>query len=99
VASVLGSRSVAEALRDVPGFYIIDDYATSNIAVRRINAWPNSWSRIVKVMVDGHPVTDYSTGGTFLGPELIPIEAVDSIEVIRGTSDCFGPTSAYVPMR
>jgi outer membrane receptor for ferrienterochelin and colicins len=92
----LGSRSVAEALRDVPGFYIIDDYVTSNIAVRGINAGPNSWSRIVKVMVDGHPVTDYSTGGTFLGPELIPIEAVESIEVVRGAGSALYGANAFL---
>jgi iron complex outermembrane receptor protein len=92
----LGSRSVAEALRDVPGFYIIDDGVTSNIAVRGINAGPNSWSRIVKVMVDGHPVTDYSTGGTFLGPELIPIEVVESIEVIRGAGSALYGANAFL---
>jgi iron complex outermembrane receptor protein len=92
----LGVRSVAEALRDVPGFYIVDDGVTSNIAVRGINAGPNSWSRIVKVMVDGHPVTDYSTGGTFLGPELIPIEAVESIEVIRGAGSALYGANAFL---
>jgi iron complex outermembrane receptor protein len=92
----LGSRSVAEALRDVPGFYMIDDYVTSNIAVRGINAGPNSWSRIIKVMVDGHPVTDYSTGGTFLGPELIPIEVVESIEVIRGAGSALYGANAFL---
>jgi len=69
---------------------------TSNIAVRGINAGPNSWSRIVKVMVDGHPVTDYSTGGTFLGPELIPIEAVESIEVIRGAGSALYGANAFL---
>jgi iron complex outermembrane receptor protein len=92
----LGSRSVAEALRGVPGFYMIDDYVTSNIAVRGINAGPNSWSRIIKVMVDGHPVTDYSTGGTFLGPELIPIEVVESIEVIRGAGSALYGANAFL---
>jgi iron complex outermembrane receptor protein len=92
----LGSRSVAEALRDVPGFYMIDDGVTSNIAVRGVNAGPNSWSRIIKVMVDGHPVTDYSTGGTFLGPELIPIEAVESIEVIRGAGSALYGANAFL---
>lgn len=92
----LGSRSVAEALRGVPGFYLIDDYVTSNIAVRGINAGPNSWSRIIKVMVDGHPVTDYSTGGTFLGPELIPIEVVESIEVIRGAGSALYGANAFL---
>jgi iron complex outermembrane receptor protein len=92
----LGSRSVAEALRDVPGFYIIDDYVTSNIAVRGISAGPNSWSRIIKVMVDGHPVTDYGTGGTFLGPELIPIEVVESIEVIRGAGSALYGANAFL---
>jgi outer membrane receptor for ferrienterochelin and colicins len=92
----LGSRSVAEALRDVPGFYMIDDYVTSNIAVRGVNAGPNSWSRIIKVMVDGHPVTDYSTGGSFLGPELIPIEVVESIEVIRGAGSALYGANAFL---
>jgi iron complex outermembrane receptor protein len=92
----LGSRSVAEALRDVPGFYIIDDYVTSNIAVRGISAGPDSWSRIIKVMVDGHPVTDYSTGGSFLGPELIPIEVVESIEVIRGAGSALYGANAFL---
>ncbi|MES1204651.1 MAG: TonB-dependent receptor [Pseudomonadota bacterium] len=92
----LGSRSVAEALRDVPGFFVIDDYVTSQISVRGVNAGPNSWSRIVKVMVDGHPITDYSTGGTFLGPELIPIEAVESIEVIRGAGSALYGANAFL---
>ena len=92
----LGSRSVAEAIRDVPGFYLIDDHVTSNIAVRGINAGPNSWRRIIKVMVDGHPVTDYSTGGTFLGPELIPIEVVESIEVIRGAGSALYGANAFL---
>jgi iron complex outermembrane receptor protein len=92
----LGSRSVAEALRDVPGFFMVDDYVTSNIAVRGISAGPNSWSRIIKVMVDGHPVTDYSTGGTFLGPELIPIDVVESIEVIRGAGSALYGANAFL---
>jgi iron complex outermembrane receptor protein len=92
----LGSRSVAEALRDVPGFFLVDDGVTSNIAVRGVNAGPNSWSRIIKVMVDGHPVTDYSTGGTFLGPELIPIEVVESIEIIRGAGSALYGANAFL---
>jgi outer membrane receptor for ferrienterochelin and colicins len=92
----LGNRSVAEALRDVPGFYLVDDGVTSNIAVRGVSAGPNSWSRTIKVMVDGHPVTDYSTGGTFLGPELIPIEAVESIELIRGAGSALYGANAFL---
>jgi iron complex outermembrane receptor protein len=92
----LGSRSVAEALRDVPGFYLVDDGVTSNIAVRGVSAGPNSWSRTIKVMVDGHPVTDYSSGGTFLGPELIPIEAVESIELIRGAGSALYGANAFL---
>lgn len=86
-----GCRSVAQALRMVSGFYGIDDQLGENIGVRGLNPGARAYSRILKVMVDGQPVAFRPDATTFLGPELIPLEAVDHIEVSRGpTSALFG---------
>ncbi len=91
-----GFRSVGEALASVPGLFVIDDLITANVAVRGIYAGPDSWSRTVKVLIDGQPVTSYSTGGTLLGPELIPIDAVEAIEVLRGPASALYGANAFL---
>jgi len=92
----MGYRSVAEALREVPGFFVSDDLITSNVAVRGIHAGPDSWSRVIKVMVNGHPATFGETGGTLLGPEFLPIDSVASIEVVRGTGSALYGANAFL---
>ena len=62
-----GYTSIADALREVPGLYILDDLATPNVAVRGIYGGTTSWNRVVKVLIDGIPTTFYSEGGSFLG--------------------------------
>jgi outer membrane receptor for ferrienterochelin and colicins len=92
----MGYRSVAEALSSVPGFYVADDLVTSNISVRGTHGGPDSWSRMLKVMINGHPATYYTTGGNLLGDEFLPIDAVDSIEVIRGTGSALYGANAFL---
>jgi outer membrane receptor for ferrienterochelin and colicins len=92
----MGYRSVADALRSVPGLFVSDDLVTQNVAVRGVHGGPESWSRVIKVMINGHPVTYHSTGGTLLGHELIPIEAVERIEVIRGTGSALYGANAFL---
>jgi len=91
-----GFRTVPEALASVAGLYVYDDGVTSNVGVRGIFGGPDSWSRVIKVLVDGIPVTDYATGGTLLGPETIPIQAVDSIEVVRGPASALYGANAFL---
>ncbi|RKZ28759.1 hypothetical protein DRQ26_00455 [bacterium] len=87
-----GYKSVGEALSSIPGIYVSYDHYNYNVCVRGISAGVRGWSRIIKVMIDNQPIAFKYDGTKFLGPELIPIDAVDRIEVVIGPgSTLYGP--------
>lgn len=79
-----GYRSVAEILGDVPGLYVIDDLVMPSLSVRGVNGGLAAGTRIVKVMINGHAVAFRPELSAFLGPELIPIDAIERVEVAKG---------------
>lgn len=91
-----GYASVAEALRSVPGFYVVDDQLLPNVGVRGLSSGQRSWSRIVKLMIDLQPVPYRPDGSNWLGPELIPIHLVKRIEIIRGPASALYGADAFL---
>ncbi|MBN2715804.1 MAG: TonB-dependent receptor [Deltaproteobacteria bacterium] len=91
-----GYGTIGEALASVPGLFVIDDFVTSNVGIRGINGGADSWSRIMKFMIDGKSAHYYSTGGVLLGPEFIPMSAVESIEVIGGPGSAMYGANAFL---
>ncbi len=89
-------RSVGEALRSVPGVYLVDDKLKGNLGVRGISGGARGWSSIVKVLINGQPVAFRPDTTNYLGPELIPIEAVKQIEVIRGPLSALYGANAFL---
>jgi outer membrane receptor for ferrienterochelin and colicins len=79
-----GYRSIAELLQQTVGFYVIDDFIVPNAGVRGVSAGLWGESSAIKLMIDGHAVPFRPTGGNWLGPELVPLSAVDHVEIIRG---------------
>src|SRR5690606_13337751 len=80
-----------ELLQRVVGFYVQDDHVLPNVAVRGITGGLRAESGLLKVMVDGVPISFRPTGGNWLGAELIPMSAVERVEIIRGpTSTVYG---------
>jgi iron complex outermembrane receptor protein len=94
--AVWGYRTVAEVLSHVLGFYVIDDHITPNVAVRGSSGGLYSDSSVIKLLIDGHSVAFCSTGGNQLGPELIPLTAVDRIEIIRGPVSALYGADAFL---
>lgn len=92
----MGYRSVAEALESVPGFYVINDFLAPNLGVRGVSGGLRAYSRIVKVLIDGQPVSFRSDTTNFLGPELIPMGAVERIEVVRGPASSLYGANAFL---
>lgn len=91
-----GYRTVGEALASVPGLFVLDDLVTSNVSVRGINLGVDNWSRGLKFMINGTAMTYEATGGALVGPEFIPIQVVESIEVIRGPASALYGANAFL---
>ncbi len=90
-----GYGSVAEALRSIPGFYVTYDLLNYHVAVRGALGGARSGSRLLKVMIDGVPVPFVQSEVYFLGPEFIPMSAVERIEVMRGPVSSLYGAGAY----
>jgi outer membrane receptor for ferrienterochelin and colicins len=91
-----GYQSVGEILRHVLGFYVIDDHIIPNAAVRGVSAGLFGESSSIKVMLNGHSVAFRTTGGNWLGPELVPMSAIERIEVIRGPASALFGADAFL---
>lgn len=91
-----GYQSVAEALQHVVGFYLIDDHVLPNAGVRGVAGGLGSESGNIKVMIDGASVAFRSTSGNWLGVELIPLQSVRQIEVIRGPASALYGADAFL---
>ncbi len=91
-----GYRTVADALQHVAGLHLVDDHLYQNAGVRGIFAATGSPNDIIQVMINGQPVMFRPTSGNFLGFELIPIAAVDRIEVLRGPASALYGANAFL---
>ncbi len=88
--------NVAEALNSLPGIDMLNDYCMYNIGIRGVNGGNRAGSRIIKLMIDNQAVSFRSGSENFLGFELIPIDAIDRIEVIRGPSSALYGANAFL---
>ena len=91
-----GYRTVADALRSIPGLSVVDDHVETNIGIRGFFPNSDSASDTVKLMINNQPVAFRPTSSNFFGFDLIPIEAVKRIEVIRGPASALYGANAYL---
>jgi outer membrane receptor for ferrienterochelin and colicins len=91
-----GYSNLAEVLRAVPGFYDVYDLVSHNVGVRGINGGPRAAGNVIKLMIDGHPVDYRPTTGNYFGEELIPLAAVERVEIIRGPASALYGANAFL---
>jgi iron complex outermembrane receptor protein len=91
-----GYQTLAEVLRHVQGFYIIDDHILPDVGVRGMTGGLGSESSVIKVMIDGRSVTYRTTSGNWIGTELVPLESVAQIEIIRGPASALYGADAFL---
>ena len=91
-----GYQSVAEVLTHTVGFYLIDDHILPNVGVRGMTGGLGAESGVIKVMIDGRSVAYRTTSGNWLGVELIPLESIVQIEIIRGPASALYGADAFL---
>ncbi len=79
-----GFRSIGEALSWVPGLFVSYDLLNYHVGARGLFGGSRSGSRNFRIMINGRPVAFVQSGTYLLGPEFIPIGAVERIEVMLG---------------
>ena len=90
-----GYRTLAEALRSVPGFYTTYDRNYTYLGVRGFGR-PGDYNGRVLLLVDGHRSNDVVYDQAMIGSEFtIDLSIVDRIEVIRGPSSSLYGSSAF----
>lgn len=91
-----GFQSVSEALQQSLGFYVLDDHILPNVAVRGMSGGLGAESGVIKVMIDGRSVAYRTTSGNWLGVELVPLESIAQIEIIRGPASALYGADAFL---
>jgi outer membrane receptor for ferrienterochelin and colicins len=91
-----GYQTVADVLTHTVGFYLSDDHILPNAGVRGMTGGLDAESGVIKVMIDGRSVAYRTTSGNWLGVELIPLESVAQIEIIRGPVSALYGADAFL---
>jgi iron complex outermembrane receptor protein len=79
-----GYRTLADVLRNVPGFYITNDRVFSYVGVRGFGP-PGDYNSRILLLLDGHWLNDNVNGGAVFGTEMpFDIDLIERVEVIRG---------------
>jgi iron complex outermembrane receptor protein len=90
-----GFRTLAEALRSVPGLWTYSDGFYQYVGFRGVGLLVDYTVRTL-VLVDGHPLNDsLGQSENSFGPDLlVPLEMVERIEVVKGpVGSVYGPAA------
>lgn len=89
-------RTVAEALRAVPGVYVSSGRDYFRTGVRGLS-FPGDLDTRLLVLIDGHPMNNPWNAASNLGELLsLPPAAIDRVEVVRGPASSVYGSNAFL---
>src|ERR1700732_3736591 len=91
-----GYRTLADILRNVPGFYVTYDRNYSYLGLRGYGP-PGDYNSRIAVLIDGHRLNDNLYDGALIGTEFpIDVDLIERVEVIRGPNSSLYVASAFL---
>ena len=91
-----GWTTLAEILAFTPGMYVIDDGVIPSVGVRGASGGLRSGTRIIRVKVNGTEVSFKSDLTAFIGPEFLPVEIIDRVEIAKGPLSALYGANAFL---
>jgi iron complex outermembrane recepter protein len=93
-----GFRTLADLLKTVRGFYVINDRNYSYVGVRGLSL-PSDYNARILFLLDGHRVNDNIFDGAYVGTEFpVDIDLIDRVEIIRGPNSSVYGTGAFAAL-
>lgn len=90
-----GYRTLADVLKSVRGFYVINDRNYSYVGVRGFSM-PGDYNARILFLLDGHRVNDNVYDGAYVGTEFpVDVDLIERIEIIRGPHSSAYGTGAF----
>ncbi len=90
-----GFRTLADVLRSVRGFYVINDRNYSYVGVRGLSK-PGDYNARILFLLDGHRVNDNIFDGAYVGIGFpVDIDLIERIEITRGPNSSVYGTGAF----
>jgi outer membrane receptor for ferrienterochelin and colicins len=90
-----GYRTLADVLRSVRGFYVINDRNYSYVGLRGL-LMPGDYNARILFLLDGHRVNDNIYDGAYVGTEFpVDVDLIERIEIIRGPNSSVYGTGAF----
>jgi outer membrane receptor for ferrienterochelin and colicins len=89
-------KSLAQVLNAVTGFFVVDDHVLPDAGVRGVSGGLFAETNNLKVLINGEAVSFRTTGGHWIGDELIPLSAVERIEIVRGPASALYGANAFL---
>ena len=91
----MGARNLLDVLKTVPGFGVsLNEIGLAMVEVRGVRSY---LSEKILVMIDGHSLNNNLTGSAFFNyADLVPVENIKQVEVVRGPGSALYGNSAFV---
>jgi len=91
-----GYRTLADILRNVPGFYVTYDRNYSYVGVRGFGL-PGQYNNTIALMIDGHRTNDNIYEAALIGTEFpLDVDLIQQVEIIRGPNSSQYIASAFL---
>ena len=88
-----GYQSITEILESTPGLYLVNDYLEQNFGVR--GYWTMRGNRNVKILINNNPLPDDAFSDNHLELSMIPVTAIEKIEIVRGPMSVMYGSGAF----
>ncbi|MCK4421010.1 TonB-dependent receptor [candidate division WOR-3 bacterium] len=91
-----GYATVAEAIAQEAGFYLNKNMVFDDMGVRGLSGGMRGYSRGLKILINGFPISYKISSLKTLGVDFLPLESIERIEIVKGPASALYGADAFM---